>query len=146
MRFTTTVTQGNGNTTGIEIPAGVVEQLGSKNPKVTVAINGFSYRSSVASMGGTFMVGISAERRLAAGVKGGDIVEVDIELDTAKREVEIAPDVAAALSANPAAKAAFEKLSYSHQSRHVYAIDAAKKAETRERNIAKLIATLEGAD
>jgi Bacteriocin-protection, YdeI or OmpD-Associated/Domain of unknown function (DUF1905) len=110
MRFTTTVSQGSGNTTGIEVPAGIVEQLGSKKPKVTVTINGFSYRSSVASM-----------------------------------EVEIAPDVAAALSANPAAKAAFKKLSYSHQSRHVYAIDAAKKAETRERNIAKLIATLEAA-
>jgi hypothetical protein len=64
-----------------------MEALGSgRRPAVRVTINGYSYRSTVASLGGKSMVGLSAEHRAGAGVAGGDEVEVDLELDTAPRE------------------------------------------------------------
>jgi len=61
----------------------VVEQLGSKRPKVRVTINGYTYHSSAAPMSGTFMLGISAEVREQAGVAAGDRVDIELELDTA---------------------------------------------------------------
>ena len=86
MRFRTTILQGGKTATGIEVPDDVMAALGSgKRPKVTVTVNGYSYRSSVASVGGKSMVGLSAEHRAGAGVAGGDEVEVVLELDTAPR-------------------------------------------------------------
>ena len=141
--FKTTLKQTGGNTTGIVVPPEIVEKLGGgKKPAVNVTVNGFAYRSSIASMGGEFLVGVSAERRAAAGVKGGDAITVTLALDTAPREVEIPPDFAKALAANKAAKAAFDKLSYSHKSQHVLAITGAKAAKTRARRIDKAIAML----
>lgn len=141
--FKTKLKQTGGNTTGIVVPPEIVEKLGGgKKPAVNVTVNGFAYRSSIASMGGEFLVGVSAERRAAAGVKGGDAITVTLALDTAPREVEIPPDFARALAANKAAKAAFDKLSYSHKSQHVLAITGAKAAETRARRIDKAIAML----
>lgn len=141
--FKTTLKQTGGNTTGIVVPPEIVEKLGGgKKPAVNVTVNGFAYRSSIASMGGEFLVGVSAERRAAAGVKGGDAITVTLALDTAPREVDIPPDFAKALAANKAAKAAFDKLSYSHKSQHVLAITGAKAAETRARRIDKAIAML----
>lgn len=143
MRFTTIVQFGpTPNITGIEVPAGIVDQLGSKKPPVVVTVNGFSYRSTVASMGGRFMVGLSKERREAAGVAGGDEVEVDIELDTAKREFDLGAEGHAALEADAVAKAAWEKLSYSAQQRLGLPVSNAKTDATRDRNIQKLLAAL----
>jgi len=144
MKFTTQVKQGGGTATGIEVPPEVVEGLGGgKRPKVNVTINGKTYRSSVAVMGGTFMVGVSAENRALTGVAGGDVVEVTLELDTAPREVEVPEDFAAALEVVPDAKAAFARQSYSHQRAHVDAINAAKAPETRRRRIDKAVETLQ---
>jgi uncharacterized protein YdeI (YjbR/CyaY-like superfamily) len=86
-------------------------------------------------MGGRFMVGVSAEVRAGAGVAGGDEVDIELELDDAPREVDVPADFAAALAAHPAEKSKFETLSYSHQRRHVMAIEAAKAPETRARRI-----------
>ena len=83
MRFHTTILQADKNATGIQIPAEVVESLGAgKRPPVRITINGYTYRNTVAVMGGVFMVGVSAEHRKGAGVAGGDEVAVEIELDT----------------------------------------------------------------
>ena len=82
----------------------------SKRPKVRVTINGYTYRSSVASMGGRFMLGVSAKVREGAGVAGGDTVDVDIELDTEPREVVVPPDLAAALKRDAEAKRVFDGL------------------------------------
>ncbi len=85
MRFRTTIEQGGKTATGIRVPDTVVAALGSgKRPAVRVTINGFTYRSTVAVMGGVFMIGVSAENRAGAGVAGGDEVDVDLELDTAR--------------------------------------------------------------
>jgi Bacteriocin-protection, YdeI or OmpD-Associated/Domain of unknown function (DUF1905) len=143
MRFRTTIVQSGKNTTGIQVPDEVVEALGSgKRPAVKVTVNGYSYRSTVASMGGVFMVSLSAEHRAGAGVAGGDEVEVDLELDSAPREVTVPPDLAAALDAEPAARATFDGLSYSNKSWHVLQVTGAKTEETRQRRIAKSVEAL----
>jgi hypothetical protein len=116
MRFHTTILQGDKTATGIRIPDEVVEALGAgKRPPIRVTINGFTYRSTVAVMGGAYMVGVSAENRAGAGVAGGDEVDVDIELDTAPREVTVPADFAKALDAEPAARGTFEGLSNSNK-------------------------------
>ncbi len=143
MKFTTTLLLHGKTATGFEVPTEIVEALGAgKKPPVRVTINGYTYRSSVAVMGGKFLCGVAAEHRAPAGVKAGDTVEIDLQLDTEKREVEIPDDVAKALKANAAAKVAFEKLSYSHKRAHVEPIAAAKAPETRQRRIDKMITTL----
>jgi hypothetical protein len=143
MRFRTTILQGGKTATGIEVPDDVMAALGSgKRPAVTVTVNGYSYRSTVASLGGKSMIGLSAEHRAGAGVAGGDEVEIDLELDTAPRVVTVPDDLAAALEAEPAARTTFERLSYSNKSWHVLQVTGAKTEETRQRRIARSVETL----
>ena len=143
MRFRTTIVQSGKNTTGIQVPDEVVEALGSgKRPAVKVTVNGYSYRSTVASMSGVFMVSLSAEHRAGAGVGGGDEVEVDLELDSAPREVTVPPELVAALDGEPAARATFDGLSYSNKSWHVLQVTGAKTEETRQRRIARSVDAL----
>ena len=142
MQYDTTILQ-IGNNTGIEVPAAVIEALGGgKKPAVVVTIGSFSYRSSVAVMGGKYLISLSAERRAASGLKGGDLIQVDLQLDTTPREVKVPDDLAAALAAEPEAKAFFDRLSYSNQSRHVLSITDAKTPETRQRRIDKVMEML----
>jgi Bacteriocin-protection, YdeI or OmpD-Associated/Domain of unknown function (DUF1905) len=143
MKFHTTILQSGKTATGIVVPDEVVEALGpGKRPPVRVTINGYTYRNTIAVMGGEYMVGVSAEHRAGAGVAGGDEVDVDIELDTAPREVTVPDDFAAALDAEPAARATFDGLSYSNRSWHVLQVTGAKTDETRQRRIAKSVETL----
>ena len=143
MRFRTTILQGDKTATGIRIPDEVVEALGSgKRPPVKVTINGFTYRSTIATVSGMPMVGVSAENRAGAGVAGGDEVDVDIELDTAPREVTVPDDFAAALDAEPKARATFDGLSNSNKGWHVTSIEGAKTDETRQRRIARSVEML----
>jgi hypothetical protein len=143
MRFRTTIVQSGKTTTGIQVPDEVMEALAAgKRPAVMVTVNGYRYRSTVASMGGAAMISLSAEHRAGAGVSGGDEVEVDLELDTAPREVDVPPDLAAALDAEPAARSTFDGLSYSNKSWHVLQVTGAKTDETRQRRIARSVETL----
>ena len=143
MRFHTTIMQSGKTAAGIRVPPEIVEGLGAgKVPKVLVTIRGYSYRSSIAVMGGDYMVGVSAENRAGAGVAGGDEVDVDIEVDTAPREVSVPADFAAALDAEPAARRTFDGLSYSNKSWHTLQIAGAKTDETRQRRIARSVETL----
>jgi hypothetical protein len=143
VRFHTTILQGDKTATGIQIPDEVVEALGAgKRPPISVTIKGYTYRSTVAVMGGVYMVGVSAENRAGAGVRGGDEVDVEIQLDIAPREVSVPPDFATALDAEPSARRTFEGLSYSNKSWHVLQIEGAKTDETRQRRIAKSVEAL----
>jgi len=143
MRFRTTILQGDKTATGIRIPPEIVDTLAAgKRPKVSVTIRGFTYRSSIAVVDGAYMVGVSAENRAGAGVAGGDEVDVDIELDTAPREVTEPADFAAALDAEANARRTFDGLSYSNKSWHVSQVEGAKSDETRQRRIAKSVETL----
>lgn len=129
--------------TGIEVPASVVEALGSgKKPKVVVTINGYSYRSTVAVYGGVYMLPVAAENRVGAGIEAGQTIEIDLTLDTQPREVTVPDDLAAAMDAAPGARAKFESLSYSNKKEHVVQVESAKTQETRERRIAKVLQSL----
>ena len=140
IKFRTTILQSKKTATGIKISEEIVEQLGAgKKPPVKVTINGYTYRSSIAFMGGVFMLGVSAVVRENAGVKGGDEVEVEIELDTQPREVTLPPEFKKALDNNENAKIFFEGLSFSNKQRYVLQIEQAKTEETRERRIDKAI-------
>jgi hypothetical protein len=140
LRFRTRIQQDGKTATGIRVPEDVVGALGAgKRPPVRVTINGHTYPGTVAVMGGAFMVGLSAANRAAAGVAGGDAVDVDLERDTALREVALAADLAAALNKDAQARQFFDDLSYSNKQRHVLAIAGAKTADTRERRIAKAV-------
>jgi hypothetical protein len=144
--FTTTILKDDAvNATGLVVPPEAVAALGAgKKPKVVVSLNGFTYRSTVAVMGGLYMLPLSQERRAAAGVKGGDTLEVSLELDTEERTVEIPADLAEALAGQVGAAAAFDALAYSARKEHVRQVMEAKAAETRARRIAGIVAKLSG--
>ncbi|KRC63761.1 hypothetical protein ASE12_02655 [Aeromicrobium sp. Root236] len=143
MEFHSTVELGGKTATGIEVPADVVETLGGgKRPPVTVTIAGHTYRTTIAPMGGRFMIPLSAENRSAAGVGAGDEVDVEIALDTAPREMKAPDDLAEALRASPEAEAFFESLSFSHKRSYVDWIVAAKKDETRQRRVTQAVELL----
>jgi hypothetical protein len=143
-KFRTTILGNDKSALGIKIPAEAVAALGTgKRPPVRVTINGKSYRSTVAVMGGDFMVGVSAENRKIVGVGAGDKVEVTLELDTEPRVVTVPPDFEKALGRRSGAKKFFDGLSYSKKQWFVLGIEGAKTAETRERRIAKAIAMLD---
>jgi hypothetical protein len=141
MKFATILQKTGGNTTGFEVPAEVVEGLAAgKRPPVVVTLNGaYTYRNTIAPLGGSFWIGVSAEHRAKSGLQGGEAIEVELTIDMAPRQVIVPDDLAAALSRDKAARAAFEKLSYSHQRQHVLAIEAAKAPQTRARRVAKTI-------
>lgn len=132
-----------GSTTGFEVPDDLMTILGGGGrPKVKVTINGHEFRTSIAKMSGSYWLGISSERRAAAGLKAGDMADVEIVLDTEERTVEVPEDLAGALAAEPAAKAFFEGLSPSKKQWHVLQVTSAKTAETRARRVAKSVEML----
>jgi hypothetical protein len=141
--FRAIIQLGGKTATGIEVPEDVVGALGSsRRPAVRATIAGYTYRTSVASMRGHFMLPISAVVREAAGIAAGDEVDVELELDSEPRVVEVPPDFAEALGRDGEAARIFEALAYSHKQRHVLAIEDAKTDETRRRRIAKAVETL----
>jgi hypothetical protein len=143
MRFRAIIQLSGKTATGIQVPPEVVASLGpSKRPPVRVTINGYTYRSTVAPMGGAFMLPISAEHRASAGVAAGDEVEVELNLDAAPREVTVPPDFADALARDADARRFFDGLSFSNKQRLVLSIEEAKTAETRQRRIAKAVSAL----
>ena len=142
--FRTTVLQ-TGNNTGILVPDEVVASLGGgRRPLGVVSVRGHTYRSAVASMGGIFMISLSAENRAAAGVRGGDEVEVALRLDLEPRAVAIPADLRAAL-AEAGALEAFEASAPSRKKEDVRQVEDAKTPETRERRIAKIVVRFTGA-
>jgi len=128
---------------GLEVPEELVEALGGgKRPRVTITINGHSWRSRVAIMRGRNLIGLSNANRKAAGVVTGDRVEVELELDLEPRIVVEPADFATALDAEPLARSAFDRLTDSQKSQHLRLIENAKKPDTRARRIEKTLATL----
>lgn len=143
MRFRAELESTGKTAAGFEVPEPIVEQLGGGgHPKVTVTVNGFEFRTSIAKMGGRYLLGVSADRRQEAGVEAGQVLDVVIELDTSPRQIETPDDLTAALAAEPRAKEFWDTLTYSKQSWHVYQVTSAKKAETRAARIEKSVAML----
>ncbi len=144
MKFTTTLMQGESkNVTGIVVPEEIVASLGGgKRAPVKVTINGYTFRNTVAVMGGKFMVGVAAEHREKANVKGGDRIVVELQLDTSPREVAVPADFATALKKAKVLQV-FETLAYTYRKEHVRSIEDAKTPETRQRRIEKAVQKLQ---
>ncbi|MFI5691334.1 YdeI/OmpD-associated family protein [Kribbella sp. NPDC051586] len=143
MKFTAELLSTGTNTAGFEVPESVVEALGGGGrPKVSVTVEGFTFRTSIARMGGRYLLGFSAERRAEAGVAAGEVLEVEVSLDTAPRELEVPEPLAAALAADAKAQAFWETLSYSNRQWHVLQVTSAKTDATRERRVEKSIGML----
>ena len=143
MRFRAELRSTGGNTAGFLVDDEIVAGLGGGGrPKVVVTVNGVEWRGSIARMGGAYWLGVSAERRAAAGIAAGEVLDVDVVLDTAAREVEVPADLASALDAEPAARAFWDGMSYSNKSWHVLQVTGAKAAETKARRVAKSVAML----
>lgn len=141
MQFATTLFQ-QGNNTGIVVPPEVMEALGGgSRAAVTVTVNGFTYPSTLAVMGGRHLIPFSSDKRAATGLAGGDAIEVILELDTAPRAVEVPDELAAAL-ADAGARAAFDALAPSARKAHVTNVTSAKADATRARRIAAIVAKL----
>ncbi len=129
----------------IAIPDEIANQLGAKHrTKVKAKFEGVEYRGSLARMKSEcLLLGVRKEIRNQIGKQFGDIVNVEIELDSEPRIVEIPEDVLNAFTEYPTAKTKFDKLSYTHQKEHINAINEAKKIETRAKRILKMIEFLE---
>lgn len=141
MKYRTELLASGRNTTGLEVPPEIVEALGAgRKPPVTVTLNdAHTYRTTVASREGRFMLSVSADVRERAGIAAGEEIEVGITLDTDPREVTVPDDLTAALTADAAATAFWDTLPYSSRQRYVLQVDAAKTDDTRHRRIAKMI-------
>jgi hypothetical protein len=132
-----------GNTTGFQIPDDLMAALGGGGrPKVKLTVKGHEFRTSIARMGGSYWLGVSSERRAEAGLTAGEMLDVDIELDTAERTLDVPDDLALALAAAPTAKAYWDALSYSNRRWHVLQVTGAKAAETRARRVARAVEML----
>ena len=141
--FQTILLQAGKTATGIEVPPEIVESLSpSKKPAVKISLNGYEYRSTIAVMGGKFMLPVSAEHRTGAKIKGGDSLTVTLELDTEPRILEIPADLATAFEQNASAKAKFEALSYSQKRLHTLSVQGTKNPETRAKRVIKAIEAL----
>ena len=139
--FTTTLLS-SGNNVGIVVPDEVVESFGAgKRVPVIVTIQGYSYPSTIAVMGGQYLVGVAAAHREAAGVAGGETHEVTLTHDTSSRDTLIPDDLAGALAA-AGVRDAFDALAPSHRKEHVRSVTDAKAEATRRRRIEKVVAAL----
>ena len=142
--FQAVIEEGRGGGAFVVIPFDVREAYGTGGlVKVKASFDGEPYRGSIAPMGGgRHVLGIAKAIRAAIGKDVGDEVKVVVEADTEPRTVEVPPDLAAALQKAPAAKRAFEELSYTHRKEYVRSIEEAKKPETRERRVQKTLEML----
>lgn len=124
-----------GSTCFIPVPFDPAPVFGKVRAPVKVTLNGYTYRSTIAPMSGTMCIPLRKSNREAAGLEGGETLDVRLELDTEKREVDPPADFVKALKAAPPAWERWQELSFTHQREHAEAIEQAKKPETRMRRI-----------
>ena len=132
-----------GDLPGVVLPVEVAAAMGGR-VRIPVAgtLNGVPFRGSTMPMGdGRHCVGFRKELRAqAGGIEDGDAVTIEIARDDAPRTVDTPPDLAAALDADAAVRAAFEAMSYTHRKEWAAAVVEAKRPETRTRRIAQAVA------
>jgi hypothetical protein len=133
----------DGSMCGIPLTFDPKAVFGKVRTPVKVTLNGYTYRSTIAAMGGPPFIPLRRSHREAAGLNGGETINVRLDLDIEKREVIVPPDLIRALKAVPGGLEQWRKLSYTHQREHVEAIEGAKKPETRSRRIDRAITTVQ---
>ena len=129
----------DGTMCSIPLPFDPKAVFGKVRAPIKVTVNGYSFRRTVVAMGGPPCIGLRRSHREAAGVDGGDTVEVRVELDTELRTVKPPADLVKALKSAPSAWERWQALSYTHQREHVEAIEEAKAPETRARRIQRAV-------
>ena len=136
--FTTTLLL-SGNNVGIVVPEDVVLGFGAgRRVPVLVTIAGYSYPSTIAVMGGRYLVPLAVEHREAAGVAGGETHEVTLTHATSLRDTPVPEDLAEALAA-AGVRGTFDALAPSHRKAHVRSVTEAKAESTRQRRIEKVV-------
>ena len=115
--------------------------FGRARAPVVVTLNGHSYRSTIFNMGGEVFVPLRKSNREAAGVEGGQTIEVTLTLDTAPREIEPPDGLAAALAA-AGVREAWDKLSFTAKREDAEGVESAKRPETREKRIVAAVERL----
>ena len=113
--------------------------FGKVRAPVRVTLNGYSFRSTIAAMGGTVCIPLRKSNREAAGLEGNETLRVKLELDESERDVTPPKDFVKALEAAPPAWDRWQELSFTHRREHVEAIEGAKKPETRARRLAAAV-------
>ncbi len=123
----------------VEVPSDVLAALGpARRPAVRVVVNGVELRTTIAIYDGKAYLGFRREIREAAGLVPGQAVDVQVELDTSPRVVDIPDDLASVLAADAEARAAFERLSFTNRKEYVGWVTAAKRPETRQKRLAEV--------
>jgi hypothetical protein len=142
-RFTTTLVP-RGPAAAVVLDDAQVAAVGegAKRFPVVATVNGYTWRTTVTRMGGEFLLGLNRAVRQDAGVEAGDTVDVELELDSAPREVEVPAALADALDSDPEARAAFDRLSYTNRKEFARWIDEAKRDETRRRRLSRAVEML----
>jgi Bacteriocin-protection, YdeI or OmpD-Associated/Domain of unknown function (DUF1905) len=123
----------------LRVPVDLKALYGRARPPLKVTIGGYTWRTTPGVYGGVAYIGLNKGVRAAARVDAGDNVCVTIELDTEPRTVPVPSDLGTALAANPAAKEAFDRLSFTHRREYVEWVEEAKRSETRTRRIARTV-------
>jgi hypothetical protein len=143
LKLESTASRGAPTSAMLTLPS---DKLGARaRVPVKGTINGFPFRSSFFPTGiGTHYMVVNKEMREGAKATVGETVTVVMEVDTAPRVVALAPDVKEALAKNKKAKAAFDKIAYSHQKEYVGYIEEAKRPETRAKRIQQTVEVLSG--
>ncbi|WP_040158841.1 YdeI/OmpD-associated family protein [Nigerium massiliense] len=144
MKLTADVEAINASNVAYIIPDDVVAELGSRRPKVVVTVNGHTWRSSIASMGGRFLLGLTKQQRADTGIEPGPAQPLEIVLDTEERTVKAPDDLAAALAEDDAAAQRWAGWSYTRRKEAAGQLTSAKKDETRARRLATILAELRG--
>jgi len=123
----------------IPVPFDPKPLFGKVRAPVRVTLNGYTYRSTIAAMGGTVCIPLRRSNREAAGLKGGETLDVQIALDKGERTVTPPLALVTALKAAPPAWDHWRELSFTHQREYAEAITEARKPETRARRIAEAV-------
>ncbi len=141
--FTATILNAGGGSAFVEVPFDVEKAFGAKKPKVKATFNGVPYRGILARMGTDYHILIILKSiREQIGKTFGDKVKITVELDSEPRMIEVSKDLMKELKQHKEAKAFFDKLSYSHKREYVTWINEAKRDETRQNRIVKMIEML----
>ena len=127
----------------IPVPFDPKAVFGKVRAPVKVTLNGYTFRTTISSMGGATFVPLRRRHREAAGLEGHETLRVTFELDEGLREVTVPEDLRKALAAKPLLRARWDRLSYTHRREHVEALEGAKKPETRARRLQSTLKALE---
>ena len=126
----------------IPVPFDPKPLFGKVRAPVKVTLKGYTYRSTIFSMGRGTFVPLRTSHREAAGLEGTETLRVTFELDTDKRTVKLPPDLGKALRSGKGLPQKWEKLSYTHRREYAESVTGAKQPETRVRRIARVVAAL----